>query len=637
MPEPRPRPVVVDTTASPHASLRPLPLDAVTIADSFWAPRRRVNREVSLPTQFRLLKETGRLANFRRAAGRDDSPFQGRYFNDSDVYKWVEAAAWALAEEPDPALAAQVAAVVAEIATAQRADGYLNSYFAGERADLRWTDLDLHELYCAGHLFQAAVALHRATGATDLLEIATRFADHIVETFGPDRQAERPWADGHPEVEMALVELFRETGERRYLDQASLFLDARGHGKLGRPYDRHSPEYHQDHRPFRAAEALVGHAVRALYLAGGAADLAAETDDAPLRAALDRLWEHTVAKKTYISGGLGARYEGEAFGDDYELPNERAYTETCAAIASVMWNWRLLQLDGDARYADALETVLYNGVLPGVSLEGDTYFYQNPLADQGGHRRQPWFGTACCPPNIARLLASLPGYVASHDEDGAWLHLFAQGSVRFPHASGTVRLGLRTDYPWDGEVAIVVEEGDGDFAVRLRIPGWCREGATLAVNDESAANVQPGAYAELRRRWRPGDRVHLSLPMPVRRLVAHPHVAENVGRVALLRGPLLFCVEAADNPGLDFRDLVLPDAAELRPEVRPDLLGGVVVLLGEGRMTPPVAGWAGAAYLPAEVAEPDPVGTTPTPITAIPYAVWANREAGPMAVWLRRA
>ncbi|CAA9518505.1 MAG: GH127 / GH146, partial [uncultured Thermomicrobiales bacterium] len=451
---------VVDTSGSPHARLRPVPVSAVRLTGAFWATRRQRNRAVTLPAQHRLLEETGRLDNFRRASGeRPDLPFQGTYFNDSDVYKWLEAAAWTLADGPDPVLQPLVDGTIALVAAAQRPDGYLNTYFARDRAGERWTDLDLHELYCAGHLFQAAVAHHRVTGSTALLDVAIRFADHIGETFGPAAEGKRESSDGHQEIELALVELFRTVGERRYLNLARFFVDVRGHGKLGRPYGRWGPEYHQDHVPIAEMETLVGHAVRALYLAGGAADLALETGDPALRAAGDRLWRDTVARKTYLTGGLGSRWEGEAFGEAYELPNERAYAETCAAIASVMWNWRLLLTTAEARFADALETSLHNAVLAGISLDGETYFYQNPLADAGRHRRRPWFGTACCPPNVARLLASLPGYAYAVSDDAVWVNLYAEGDAGVALPDGrAIRLRQQTDYPWDGRIAITLDE-----------------------------------------------------------------------------------------------------------------------------------------------------------------------------------
>ncbi|MBW3633666.1 MAG: glycoside hydrolase family 127 protein [Chloroflexi bacterium] len=627
--------MVVDTASSPFAQLRPVGLDAVTIDDAFWAPRLRTNREATLPSQYRLLWETGRIDNLLRAAGTRDGEFQGRYFNDSDVYKWLEAASWSVAggHDAEPELHAMIDETISAVEAAQRPDGYLNSYFARERADQRWTDFDLHEMYCAGHLFQAAVAHHRATRSTRLLDVATRFADHIDVTFGPE-VGKRIGTDGHPEIEMALVELARETGERRYIDLARFLVDVRGHGVLGDAYGRFGKEYHQDHRPFRDLDEIVGHAVRAVYLNAGVADLYAETGEPALLETLHRLWQSMTTRKMYVSGGIGSRYEGESFGEDYELPNALAYTETCAAIGSMMWNWRMLSIEAEARYADLLELTLYNAMLPGVSLDGETYFYQNPLADEGSHRRQAWFGTACCPPNVARTLASLPGYVYSASDEGIWIHLYAAGTARIPLDDRVVALRQETRYPWDGEITIEVD-GEGDFSLMLRIPAWCEEGATLTVNDEPLPeSLVPGRYAEVRREWRPGDTVRLSLPMPVRRVESHPYVEENTGRVALMRGPLLYCLEQIDNPAVAIRDIAVPDDVSFQADWRHDLLGGVVALIADARLAPPDDSWSDALYRAAR-STPQAAGER-VAITAIPYHAWANREPGAMRVWLRR-
>lgn len=624
----RPSPIVVDTTRSPYARLKPAPLTAVALADAFWAPRRSLLHSTTLPTQFKLIEETGRLDNFRRASGRIDAhaiPFKGYFFNDSDVYKWIEAAAWATAAEPDAALAAMMDAAIDEIEAAQRPDGYLNTYYACERADQRWSNLkDMHELYCAGHLFQAAVAHHRTTGSDRLLTIARRMADHIGAVFGPEPK--RAGTCGHPEIEMGLVELARTTGDEKYLAQAQYFLDVRGRGVIG------GSPYHQDHKPFRELDRMVGHAVRALYLNAGAADLYAGSGEEAVRAALERMWCNLTTRQLYISGGAGSRHEGEAFGDDFELPNARAYTETCAAIALIMWAWRMLALDGDAAYADILEQTLYNGFLAGLSLDGLSYFYVNPLANDGSHRRQPWFNCACCPPNIARLLASLPGYFYSVSTDTVWCHLYATNTARLTLGDGrVVAVRQETDYPWHGDVALTVDVA-AEFGLRLRIPGWC-EGPSLTVNGAPAAQpAAPGNYVEIRRAWQPGDVVRLHLPMPPRRMACHPHVLENAGRVALLRGPLLYCVEGADHPGMDLRDLVLP-AAGLTVKHRADLLGGVTTLTINSRRRSPTAGWSNRLYRPAEAVGRRPYGKQ-VEITAIPYYAWANREAGPMQVWM---
>jgi len=629
-PEPSPLPAayVVDTTASPHARLRPVPLGAVRLSDAFWEPRRRINREVTLASQYRRCEATGRIDNFRRAAGKIQRPFQGRYYNDSDVYKWLEACAFALADGPDPEVERMMEAVVREIADAQEPDGYLNTYFTFELAAERFSNLkDKHELYCAGHLIQAAVAHHRATGRATLLDVAVRYADHLCAVFGPDG---RVGTCGHQEIELALVELYRHTRERRYLEQARLFIDRRGQQP---PVIGGSP-YHQDHTPFRELSEVVGHAVRMVYYCCGAADVVLESDESEYRAALERLWSSMVHRRMYVTGGIGSRYEGEAFGEDYELPNDRAYAESCAAIGSAMWNWRMLQLTGEARFADVLENALYNGMLPGLSLDGEQYFYQNPLSDTGKHRRTPWFECSCCPPNIARVLASLPAYFYSTSESGLWLHLYGESRVEARVGDDVIALRQSTRYPWDGDVLLTVEQApDAARSLFLRIPGWS-SGALLSVNGEAVhLAAGPGEYAEVRRPWRAGDEVRLHLPMPVVHVTCHPHVISNAGRVALRRGPLIYCVEQVD-VAADPRDLLLAPDATLTATWEPNLLGGVVTLHGIAQVQPPAVEWTQALYACEPASRPT---ATPVELIAVPYYAWANRTPGGMAVWLRVA
>lgn len=623
---------VVDTSRSSHARLRPLGVADVRIEDQFWTPRRETNRTVTLPSQLAQCEETGRLDNFRRAAGRFDGLFQGRYFNDSDVYKWLEAAAWSLATDPNPVLRLQVDEIIELIAAAQDENGYLNTYFVFERTAERWTNLrDLHELYCAGHLIQAAVAHYRATGESTLLDVAIRLAIHIESVFGEDK---RSGTDGHPGIEMALVELARETGDDRWLKLSRFFLDQRGREPSALTVPDELPgqprNYFQDHESFVEQRAVTGHAVRALYLYGGATDLHADTGDDVLGKAVTALWEEFQACKVYVTGGAGARHDGEAFGDPFELPNDRAYAETCAAIAHVMWAWRLLLLTGEARYADAMETALYNGVLAGFGQDGQEYFYVNPLADDGQHRRQPWFGTACCPPNIARLLASLPGYVASTSDDGPWMHLYMTGRIETTLPGGNqVVVRQRTDYPWDGAVELQIESGrEAAFGLALRIPAWA-DGAEVAVNGAPVDQpVEPGTYLRVHREWRSGDTVQLVLPMAVRCLMSHPRVEANRGQMALARGPLVYCLEQADHPGVDVRDVRLPAGATWEPTAEPALLGGIITLRGEAV----VAGCPrDTLYQPFQREE---TNGRMVPVTAIPYYAWANREAGPMRVWV---
>jgi DUF1680 family protein len=615
---------LVDTTSSPHARLRPVALGAVRLEGDFRQPRREINRRLTLPSQYRKCEETGRIDNFRRAAGKIGGAFHGRYYNDSDVYKWIEAVSYALAEGPDPELEVPLSNVIREIAEAQESDGYLNTHFTGEKRSQRWTNLrDWHELYCAGHLMQAAVAHRRCTGREELLTVAVRFADLICDTFGPEG---RPGTCGHQEIETALVELYRLTGTRRYLDQARRFIEARG----GSPAVIGGSPYHQDHRPFRELSEVTGHAVRMMYYCCGAADLVLETGDPEYAAALERLWRNMTERRMYVTGGIGSRYDGEAFGDDYELPNERAYAESCAAIGSVMWNWRMLQLSGEARYADLIETTLYNAVLPGLSLDGKLYYYENPLADDGRHRRQPWFDCACCPPNLARLLASLPAYFYSTGDDGVWVHQYASGTADLSFGEEQMlKARQETRYPWDGRVDLTVDPTEPmEFTLRLRIPGWATS-AEITVNGKGwTGPAEPGTYAEIRRTWRAGDEVVLHLPMKAQWLRSHPRVANNCGRVALLRGPLVYCVEHADL-GSDPRDLIVLPERGLTEEWNPELLSGVVSLRGDG-----LAVQRAGEALYSRHDEVPPAHFGPTPFRAVPYYAWGNREAGPMAVWL---
>lgn len=624
-----PRAVIVDTSKSPHARLRPVPLDAVTLSDAFWQPRRETLKAVTLPSQYARCEKTGRIDNFRRVSGTVEKPFQGRFYNDSDVYKWLEAVSWMLAGggDADSSLTEMADTVIDAIIGAQDTDGYINTYFSCERKGERWSNIkDMHEMYCGGHLIQAGVAHFRSTGSSRLLDVGRRFADHLIATWGPEEE-KRHGACGHEEIELALVELSRATGDMRYLGQAQYFLDCRGRGLIS------GQDYHQDHRPFRDLDRIAGHAVRAAYQAIGATDLYAETGEQALRGALDRLWSNMTGRRMYITGGIGSRTTGEAFGTDYDLPNEQAYAETCAAIASGMWNWRMLLLEGEAKYADMMELSLYNGALVGLSLSGEEYFYENPLADDGSHRRTPWFSCACCPPNLARMLAEVPGQMYSLSDEGIWAHLYAESSTAVEWKGRDVRLVQKTAYPWEGDISFTLEgECQGEFSLYLRIPGWC-ESPSLCVNGSPVEGATPGTYADIRRQWSPGDTIRLSLPMPVRLMESHPYVAENTGRVALMRGPLVYCLESADNPGVDLRDIAIPADAAFAAEFEPALLGGVTALRCQAEAIAPGTEWEGALYRPFD--EEGKHGT-PTHITAVPYYAWANREPGRMAVWLLR-
>ncbi|MFH8468295.1 glycoside hydrolase family 127 protein [Streptomyces sp. NPDC017991] len=619
------------------------PVAYARIDSGFWAERRRTNAEVSVPQGPRLLEEAGNLANLRAAAGHTGARdrFAGDFqFQDSDVYKWLEAACWQLADTPDPALAAEVERIVELIAAAQRTNGYLQTYYqlgGGEP----WTELGWgHELYCAGHLMQAAVAHHRATGGRRLLDVACRFADHIESVFGPGKQVDA--VCGHPEIETALIELYRTTDEKRYLELARYFLDRRGHGTLAagadRGHDRDpGPEYWQDHTPIREAEEVAGHAVRQLYLLAGAADLAAESADPVLRAALERLWQDMASRKAYLTGGLGSRHDWESFGDAHELPADRAYTETCAAIASVQFSWRMALLTGEARYSDLIERTLFNGFLGGVGLDGLTWLYVNPLHRRAGTherpgdqaaRRTPWFRCACCPPNAMRLLASLPHYIASADAGGLQLHQYAGGT----YGGDDFTVHVATDYPWHGVVDVTVEAAPAsERTLSLRLPIWCT-GHGLSVNGTPENTVERDGWLRVTRHFRSGDTIRLDLTMAPRLTRPGPRVDAVRGCVAVERGPLVYCLEQTDQPdGLDPDTIALDPAVPLTEQEQPDLLGGLTTVTGSGRLLPPEApGWW--PYLPHGSVPPRP--DRPIALTALPYYAWDHRDPGAMRVWI---
>jgi len=610
--------------------LRAVPWTQVRLRDAFWAPRQETNRRVSLPHSLDMLEKAGNLHNFELAAAGAREGYSGPVFMDSDLYKTLEAAAYSLATHPDPLLEARIDAIIAQIAAAQWPDGYLNTYYQVNEPDRRWTNLrDNHELYCAGHLFEAAVAHYQATGKRTLLEVATKFADHIAALFG-DGPGQRMGYPGHPEIELALIKLWRVTGERRYFELARFFIENRGRHFFAEehhtPLDRYDGTYWQDDVPIREHRTIKGHAVRAAYLLAGVVDVAAETGDAGLLAMVDRVWRNTTQKRTYVTGGIGPSAHNEGFTVDYDLPNRTAYQETCASVAMVLWNHRLALLYGDAKYVDVLERALYNGVLAGVSLDGKRFFYVNPLSSAGNHHRSEWFGCACCPPNVARMLASLGGYAYALSDEALWVNLYLQSETEVTVGGHRVRLEVTTDYPWDGAVKMVLQGSlPARFGLRLRVPGWC-SGAGVQVNGKAVARpkVERG-YLVLERTWRPDDVVDLNLPMPVQRIEAHPRVKEDGGRLAIQRGPLVYCLEACDQT-VPLSRLALPPAAPLRAVKRPKLLGGVVVLKGTGEAASE-EDWTGKLYRP--YAAPQRV-----PVTAIPYYAWDNREAGPMEVWL---
>jgi DUF1680 family protein len=625
--------------------VKPVPFTAVHFTDAFWRPRIETNRTVSIPLAFQKCEETQRIHNFERAAAAlkgelaDKTP-PGYPFDDSDLYKVVEGAAYTLSVQKDPKLEAYLDTVIATIAAAQESDGYLYTTrtidpehphrWAGQK---RWEleTVDSHELYDLGHLYEAAVAHYQATGKRTLLDVALRTADLLDQTFGPGKASIWP---GHEITEMGLVKLYRVTGDVRYLNLARFMLDARGpDGSPGA-----GRTYNQSHRRVVDQDEAVGHAVRATYLFSGMADVAALTGDQAYVKAMDRIWNDVVGRKLYVTGGIGATSSGEAFGLAYELPNMSAYNETCAAIGNDFWNHRLFLLHADGRYIDVMERILYNGLLSGVSLDGKSYFYPNPLESAGQHQRSPWFGVACCPGNMTRFLASVPGYVYAQQGDVLYVNLYVASRAEVKMDGGrTVGLVQETRYPWDGAVRITVRpDKAGRFAMNVRIPGWARgeavpsdlyrfadasdEPVTIKVNGQAVAMTPDKGYARLDRRWKAGDVVELWLPMPIRRVVAHPSVDADQGRVALQRGPLVYAAEWPDNPGGHVRNLLLADDAPLGSEFRADLLGGVQVV--KGRAT-------SLAYNAQGEVE-----RRPQDFLAIPYHAWANRGPGEMAVWI---
>ena len=621
------------------------PLAGVTIDDAFWSPRQRINRAHTIPQQYEQCKQTGRLDALKLEwrPGMEPVP---HIFWDSDVAKWIEAASYSLATHPDAALDALLDETIALLAAAQQPDGYLNTYFTVVKPGQRWTDLrDAHELYCAGHLIEAGVAHFQATGKRTLLDVVCRYADYIASVFGTAPGQKRGYC-GHEEIELALVKLYRATSEERYLRLAQYFVDERGRephyftqeaARRGTPgyFESHlaygdlraSREYNQSHRPVREQSEAVGHAVRAMYLYSAMADLAAETGDESLRRACRRLWTHLCTRRMYVTGGIGSARQNEGFTADYDLPNETAYAETCAAIGLVFWAHRMAHLECDARYTDVLERALYNGVISGISHDGTRYFYDNPLASQGHTHRQGWFDCACCPPNLARLLASLGQYVYSTGESDVAVHLYIQSSARLSVQSHDVRLRQETSYPWDGTVRISVDVDEPvTFGLRLRLPGWCPD-AALMVNG-AAFDVETHlskGYVRVERQWQAGDRVELRLSMPVRRVYAHPAVPQDAGCVAVQRGPLVYCLEEADNP-IALHRIALPREATLEARFEPGLLGGVTVITG----TAHAADDTDEALYCGE-----PPARRPMPITAIPYYAWDNRAPGQMRVWVR--
>ena len=636
------------TAAETDYPIQPVPFTSVEVGTGFWQPRMETNTKVTVPYCFQRCESTGRIRNFVAAAERNPAAFQGIFYNDSDVFKIVEGASYSLALNPDPDLEQYLDALIAKFAAAQEPDGYLYSAKTSQSEgrygrDPRWTGLDhSHELYNVGHLYEAAVAHFQATGKKSLLNIAIKNADLIATVFGP-AAGQRKDVPGHQEIELGLVRLYRVTGDKKYLDLAKFFVDMRGRqdvrGSLYGPYA-------QDHAPVVRQSEAVGHAVRGGYFYAALADVAALTGESAYSDAIDRIWQDVVDRKLYLTGSVGQHGAGEGYAGAYKLTNLLAYNETCASIALALWNQRMFLLHGDAKYVDVLERILYNGFLSGVSFSGDKFFYPNPLEcdlqfrfNHGSLERSPWFNTSCCPSNVARFVPSIPGYVYAVRDSELYVNLFVAGKANIELLDSHVEVVQETDYPWSGKIRLTLRPSEAKpFVLRLRVPGWARDEVlpsdlyryqddaatnwSLTINGQRVTPKLEAGFAVLDRTWRPGDKIDLELPMPVRRVLANEKVAADRDRVAFERGPLVYCIEGADHDG-SVLDVWMPKQAMPTPLHRPDLLSGVTVLQGL-----------------AQTAFRDEDGTVqsePKAVTMIPYYAWCHRGQNEMAVWLPRS
>lgn len=585
--------------------ITPVDFSHVKINDNFWSPRLKNHVLHTLPVCIdQIENKTGRIRNFENAARRSGG-HSGIFYDDSDVYKALEGIAYSLINYPNPELERKADEWIDKFAAAQEPDGYINTFYTLTGRDKRWTNMDKHEMYCAGHMMEAAVAYYKATGKRKLLDVSIRMADHMMDRFGPGK---RHWVPGHEEIELALVKLYEVTNREKYLDFAYWLLEERGHGHGSKGTEgTWNPMYYQDEMPVRELSTINGHAVRAMYLFCGMADVAALKNEAAYVDALNRLWDDVVLTKMYLTGGIGSSRHNEGFTEPYDLPNHEAYCETCASVGMVYWNSRMHQLTGDSKYMDVLERSMYNGALAGVSLKGDLFFYVNPLASYGDHHRKEWYGTACCPSQISRFLPSIGNYIYGTSERAVWVNLYIGNKADVNTGKETMTLVQETSYPWDGNVTLTVESLKKSVRkeFRLRIPGWCKN-YTVAVNGESITDplIEKG-YLVIDRKWKSGDKVTLALDMPAETVQADPRVKENSGKRAVQRGPIVYCAEETDNPSFD--ELTLSPPARFKETFNPTLLNGVTTI--------------------------DAVSGDDT-IRFIPYYAWDNREAGQMKVWM---
>ncbi|MDF2156824.1 beta-L-arabinofuranosidase domain-containing protein [Algoriphagus sp. CAU 1675] len=604
----------------------------VTITDEFWKSKMEKIAEITIPVMiYQTEVATGRIRNFEKAGRRQNEAHEGIYYDDSDVYKALEAIAYSLKTYPDATLEAKADEWIDKIASAQEEDGYINTYYSLMGLENRWQDMEKHEAYCAGHLIEAGVAYYQTTGKRKLLDVGRRMADHMDVAL---RQAGKPWVVGHEEVELALVKLYKVTGEEKYLELADWFLDQRGRGNgKGTIWDnpKWGAKYAQDDVPVKEQKEITGHAVRAMYLYTGAADVAVARQDSGYTQAMKTVWEDVVFRNMYVTGGIGSSGTNEGFSFDFDLPNENAYSETCASVGMVFWNQRMNALEANAQYVDVLERSLYNAALDGLSLKGDQFFYGNPLASEGQHSRREWFGTACCPSNISRLVASVGDYIYARNETGVWVNLFIANQTEFDFGGKKVPMELKANYPWEGEVTIAVDPKESTrFQLYLRVPGWAKGEAVpgglyrfgkdpspviLLINGEKVDLVEENGYLLIDREWKKGDLITYQLPMEVFEVYSRPEVVADRGKVALQRGPIVYCVEGADNGG-KVLDALIPEEVDYNVKDYAVLDEKVKAL---------------------EFQVGNSTGEGSRSLTAIPYYTWANRGKNEMQVWINKA
>lgn len=592
-----------DIKEQPLKMIEQIDFSHVKINDNFWSPRLSKHVSATLPVCIdQIENQTGRIRNFENAA-KGEGEHSGIFFDDSDVYKALEGMAYSLINNPDPELEKKADEWIDKFAAAQQPDGYINTFYTLTGLDKRWTNMDKHEMYCAGHMIEAGVAYYQATGKRKLLDVCIRMTDHMMSQFGPGK---RHWVPGHEEIELALVKLYQTTQEQKYLDFAYWLLEERGHGH-GTMGDegKWDPVYYQDIVPVRRLTDISGHAVRCMYLYCGMADVAALKNDTGYIAAIDRLWDDVVHRNMYITGGIGSSRDNEGFTEDYDLPNLDAYCETCASVGMVLWNQRMNQLTGDSKYIDILERSLYNGALAGISLGGDRFFYVNPLESKGDHHRQEWYGCACCPSQLSRFLPSIGNYIYASSDDALWVNLYIGNTGQIRIGETDILLTQETDYPWDGSVKLTISTSQPlEKEIRLRIPNWCKT-YDLSINGKRINMSEKKGYAVIKD-WKSQDVIALDMDMPVEIVAADPHVKENFGKRAIQRGPLVYCMEEIDNPEY-FDQIQLSPSTTFQTAFVSDILNGIKTIKTNGR---------------AQSA------------TFIPYYAWDNRKAGKMRVWI---